>query len=69
MGFAIGLVLTKMTPRASVAKYLAPVLPGTTGSALAKYELAGVPADALQVPLAGGTSTTPAVASLASVTR
>ena len=39
----------KMVPRVSVAKKRVPVPPTVTGSALAKYELAGVPADALQV--------------------
>ena len=72
IGSAVGIsivaaLLVKIVPRESVAKYRVPEAPSVTGSAFAKYELAGSFAEALQVAAPVPTSVTPAAAFFASV--
>ena len=69
IGFAIeATVEKKSVPRVSVAKYRVPVPPGVTGSAFAKYELVGIPADALHEVLAAA-GTVPGAASADNLTK
>src|SRR5471030_210451 len=68
IGFAtLAVVVKKIAPRESAAKYRVPLLPGVSGSALAKNELEGVCADALQVAAAVPTLMTAGSASVVSV--
>jgi hypothetical protein len=64
IGFAIAtpLLRTKIVPRLSVANERWPVDPTLTGTALAKYELAGWLVAPLHVAAGDPTSVTPAAA-------
>src|SRR5262245_9491085 len=53
-------VLKKIVPRLSVPQYRVPVPPAVIGSAFAKYELAGLETEALQVVAPVPMSTAPA---------
>jgi len=68
IGFGIRVVLKKMMPRSSTAKNRSPEA-GSTGSALAKKELAGVPFEPLHVAAGVPTSVTPFRAFFATAIR